>query len=85
MKKICFIFAREGSTRLKNKNIKMFNKKPLIYHSINIAKKTKLFSDIYVSTDSIKISKLAEKYGAKIIKRPKIFAQNIKKLILIFL
>lgn len=71
MKKICFIFARGGSTRLKNKNIKMFNKKPLIYHSINIAKKTKLFSDIYVSTDSIKISKLAEKYGAKIIKRPK--------------
>jgi CMP-N-acetylneuraminic acid synthetase len=71
MKKICFIFARGGSTRLKNKNIKMFNKKPLIYYSINIAKKTKLFSDIYVSTDSIKILKLAKKYGAKTIKRPK--------------
>lgn len=71
MKKICFIFARGGSVRLKNKNIKSFDKKPLIYQSINIAKKTKLFSDIYVSTDSTKIARLAKKHGAKIIKRPK--------------
>ena len=32
-------FARGGSKGLKNKNIKLFNGKPLIYYSINLAKK----------------------------------------------
>ena len=32
-----FIFARGGSKRLKNKNIKLLNNKPLIYYSINLA------------------------------------------------
>ena len=36
-----FIFARGGSKGLKNKNIKLFNGKPLIYYSINLAKKIK--------------------------------------------
>ena len=34
-----FIFARSGSTRLKNKNLKKINGKPLITHSILAAKK----------------------------------------------
>lgn len=70
-KKICFIFARKGSIRLKNKNLKLLNKKPLIYHSINTAKKSKLFNDIYVSTDSAKIANYAKKLNVQIIKRPK--------------
>jgi N-acylneuraminate cytidylyltransferase len=75
-KKFCFIFARGGSVRLKHKNIKIFKKKPLIYQSIKLAKKSKLFSKIFVSTDSIKISRIAKKYGAKVIKRPKKFATS---------
>ena len=31
--------AREGSKRLKHKNIKIFKRKPLIYQSIELAKK----------------------------------------------
>ena len=34
-----FIFARGGSKGIKNKNIKLFNGKPLIYYSIKMAKK----------------------------------------------
>tara|TARA_Y100000590_G_scaffold470706_1_gene668063 strand:- start:162 stop:854 length:693 start_codon:yes stop_codon:yes gene_type:complete len=68
---IAFIFARGGSKGLKNKNIKIFNGKPLIYYSIEIAKKINLIDDIYVSTDDSKISKISLTYGAKIIKRPK--------------
>jgi len=44
---IAIIPARGGSTRIKNKNIKIFNKKPLIVWTIEAAlssKKTKLES-----------------------------------------
>ncbi|MDA9662926.1 acylneuraminate cytidylyltransferase family protein, partial [Candidatus Pelagibacter sp.] len=60
----CVIPARGGSKRIKNKNIVMFNKKPLIYYSINAAKKTNLFKKIIVSTDSSRIKHLSEKFGA---------------------
>lgn len=66
MKTLCLIPARSGSKRIKNKNIKLFHGKPIISYSINLAKKTNLFDDIYVSTDSYKIAKISKKYGAKI-------------------
>ena len=63
---ICIIPARSGSKRIKNKNIKLFFGKPIIYYSIKAAIKSKCFSDVFVSTDSIKIKKISEKYGAKV-------------------
>ena len=66
MKPICIIPARSGSKRIKNKNIKILNGHPLIGFVINLAKKSKIFQDIVVSTDSIKIAKIAKKYGAKV-------------------
>ncbi len=62
---IAIIPARKNSQRIKNKNIKNFNGKPIIYWSILAAKKSKLFKDIYVSTDSKRIANLAVKFGAK--------------------
>ena len=62
---ICIIPARKGSKRIKNKNITIFNGKPIIYYAIDLAKKSKLFSRIIVSTDSLKIAKIARKYGAE--------------------
>jgi N-acylneuraminate cytidylyltransferase len=73
---IAFIFARSGSKRLKNKNLRLIAKKPLIFYSINIAKKIKSVKDIYVSTDSKKIAKISKKYGAKVIMRPKYLASS---------
>ena len=49
---IAIIPARGGSKRIKNKNIKIFYGKPIIYWSIINLLKTKLFKKIYVSTDS---------------------------------
>ena len=66
MKNICIIPARKNSKRIKNKNIKFFCGKPLIYYSIKLAKKSKLFERIIVSTDSPKIKKIALKYGAEV-------------------
>ena len=63
---ICIIPARLNSKRIKKKNIKNFCGKPLIYFSINLAKKSKLFNRIIVSTDSLKIKKIAQKYGAEV-------------------
>lgn len=64
-KSICIIPARKGSKRIKNKNIKFFFGKPIIYYSIKTALKSKLFKKIYVSTDSKKIQKLSIKFGAE--------------------
>ena len=66
MKPICVIPARKGSKRIKNKNIKLFAGKPLISYVIQIAKKSKLFSRIIVSTDSKKIANIAKKNGAEV-------------------
>ena len=41
MKILGMIPAREGSKGIKNKNLVKFKGKPLIYHSIKIAKKIK--------------------------------------------
>lgn len=61
---LVIIPARSGSKRIKNKNIKLFQKKPIISIVIKKLKKMKIFKDIYVSTDDIKIKKISEKSGA---------------------
>ena len=65
MRVLCTICARGGSKGLKNKNIKLLNNKPLIFYTIDHAKKSKLFDKIVVSTDSKKIQKISKKYGAQ--------------------
>ena len=47
---IAIITARKGSRRIKNKNLKNFFGKPVIYYSIENLKKTKLFDEIIIAT-----------------------------------
>ena len=63
--RLAIIPARSGSKRLKNKNIKLFNKRPMIFWTINAAKQSKIFDYIFVSTNSKKIQKISKTYGAK--------------------
>lgn len=58
--RICIIPARSGSKRIKKKNIKNFNGKPLIWWTINSAIKSNLFSLIIVSSDDEELLKLAK-------------------------
>ena len=74
---ICVIPARKGSTRIKNKNLIILNKKPLIYWSIYAAKKSKFIDAIFVSSDDDKILKLGMENGCKIVKRNKKLSNNI--------
>ena len=64
--KIAIIPARSNSQRIKNKNIISFSGKPIISWPIKIAKKSKIFSRVFVSTDSKKISKISKKFGAEV-------------------
>ena len=77
MKYIALICARSGSKGLPGKNIKDFNGLPLIAWSINLAKKDKRISKVFVSTDSNHIAKIAKDFGAEVpFLRPKDLAQD---------
>ena len=71
-KTIAIIPARSGSKSVKDKNIKLLGNKPLIAWSIELCLKSKLISKVYISTDSLKYSRIAKKFGkVEILIRPK--------------
>ena len=53
IRKICFIPARAGSKRFKNKNIQKIKSKPLIYWTLLQAIEAKTFDKIVFSSDSL--------------------------------
>tara|TARA_B100001939_G_C16824530_1_gene565859 strand:+ start:221 stop:889 length:669 start_codon:yes stop_codon:yes gene_type:complete len=63
---IAIIPARGNSKRLKNKNIKNFMGKPLIYWTIKQSLAVKLIDRVIVSTEDIKIAKIAKSCGAEV-------------------
>lgn len=68
---LAFIPARGGSKGIPDKNIKLFNNKPLIEWTINSALKSKLVDKVIVSSDSKKILSLSRKLGANVVLRPR--------------
>jgi CMP-N-acetylneuraminic acid synthetase len=71
MKNIVIIPARGGSKRLPNKNILLFDGIPLLAHSILYAQNNRsIIDDIFVTTDSPEIKRVALEFGAKVIDRP---------------
>lgn len=66
MKTLAIIPARGGSKRIPRKNIRLFNKLPIIAYSIELARKSNLFTDIIVSTDDLEIAEIAKQYGAQV-------------------
>ena len=68
---VAIIPARAGSKEIKKKNIIKINGHPLVSYSIEAAKRSKFIKSVFVTTDGKEIAKVAEKYGAKIIFRPK--------------
>lgn len=63
---ICIIPARGKSKRIARKNIKDFNGRPIIAYSIEVALKSKLFSEVMVSTEDDEIAEISRHYGAKV-------------------
>ena len=74
---IAIIPARAGSKRIPNKNIKLFSGKPVIYYPIEAALSSKIFSKVIISTDSKKIAKIGQKFGAEApFIRPKVLSND---------
>ncbi len=85
-KDLVIIPARKGSKRIKNKNLVKILKKPLIWWTIDYAKKIKTNNvDIIVSSDCNKIKKICTKEKIYFLKRPeKICSDNTKMNEVIF-
>ena len=67
---VALILGREGSEGFPGKNIFPVLGRPMMGYPLLAALKAKQIDEVYVSTDSDKISKVALDYGAKIIDRP---------------
>lgn len=61
--------ARGGSKGIPRKNIRLLGGKPLISHTIEMGLESKYVDELVVTTDDDEISFVAEKFGAKTIKR----------------
>lgn len=64
-KVLAIIPARSGSKSVKDKNIRMMNKKPMLAYSIEHAKASRYINRVIVSTDSEKYAEIARTYGAE--------------------
>ncbi|WP_438462264.1 acylneuraminate cytidylyltransferase family protein [Marinomonas sp. PE14-40] len=80
MKVFCLIPARGGSKGVPRKNVRNLGGIPLIAHTIKLAINSNIFSEVYVTTEDNEISKVASDYGAKVIKRPVLLAQDETKM-----
>lgn len=56
--------ARSGSKGLPDKNIRLLSGAPLISHAIRFAKKTGIFENVLLSTDSVHYARIGNEFGA---------------------
>jgi CMP-N-acetylneuraminic acid synthetase len=73
---VAIIPARGGSKGIKRKNTKSLAGSPLIAYTIEASLKSNSIDRTIVSTEDKEIAKIAEKYGAEVIKRPKKLAKD---------
>ncbi len=80
MKAIGLIPTRLNSTRLPQKALLPINDIPLIIHTYRRAKLAKRLNDVFICCDDIKIKKVAERYGAKVIMTSKNHANGTERI-----
>ena len=71
MKILAIIPAKLDSTRLKNKNIREINGKPMVEYSINYAKQSKYNPDIIISSENDILEEIANKNNVRFVRRSK--------------
>ena len=64
MRRLAYIPARSGSKGIPKKNIRPLCGKPLLGWMVDAAKKTGLFDQVMVSTDSEEFAEIARQCGA---------------------
>ena len=68
--------ARGGSKAIKNKNLHILNKKPLLQWTLEESVKVKSVNKIVVSTDDRKIKKFSKKFSVDVVDRPKLISSD---------
>lgn len=66
---IAMIPARMGSKRVKNKNIRLLNGKPMVQYVIDAAIDAGCFDEVWVNSESDIVAKIAKSCGANFYKR----------------
>lgn len=68
--------ARLGSQRLKNKNLRLLNGKPMIAYAIEAAKGARSLNEVYVNTEADAIGEVAHDFGVQFYRRSEQLASN---------
>lgn len=70
------IIARLESRRIRRKNLRILNGKPMILYAIEAAKQAKLIDEVYINTESDILGQLAIDHGIKYFKRDQALAAD---------
>lgn len=73
---VAMIPARLGSQRIKKKNLRLLNGKPLIAYCIETAKESGVFDNIYINSEADVFEDIAEEYEVLFYKRTEELASN---------
>ena len=76
MKIVAMIPARLGSKRIKHKNLRLLDGKPLVSHVLEKCKDANIFSEIYINSESELFKGIANDFGVKLYLRDPIFATD---------
>ena len=76
MKIVAMIPARLGSTRVKNKNLRLIGKKPLIQYIIDSALDSKYLDDIYINSEALVFKQIADQSNIHYYQRNKKLASD---------
>ena len=75
-KYVVIIPARGGSKGVPKKNIKNFLGKPLLQHSIDYAKESKIVDQIILTTDSDEIMQVGRDSNISVVERPQVLSSD---------
>jgi len=76
IKIVAMIPARLGSKRIKHKNLRLLDGKPLVSHVLEKCKEADIFSEIYINSESEIFKDIANDYAVKLYIRNPIFATD---------
>ena len=74
---VALIPAKGKSERIKNKNLKKIGQRPLLWWTLDSAKRSKYIDEIYVSSDSSRILNYSKRHKVEVIKRPKNISNHL--------
>jgi len=78
---LCVIPARGGSKRFPGKNLARFEGKPLVAHAVDVARRSRLFDRVVVSTEDRDIARVAARAGATVHRRSRRLASDSARVV----